>query len=296
MVRDLPPVPHRTLGVTVSQPNHEGLVDKIVALGPWHLDVRLTEDLSTAVYLDHLSSEDAEARVSFLRPERHWKSLMHRIYPDGLEGRSFLECACNCGAYSFWARELGASSCTGFDVREHWIEQARFLLQHRKGPVDGIRFEVSDLLGLEKVSPPVGPADITMFQGIFYHLPDPVAGLKIAADRTRELLFLDTACRVDLPDGMLAVTKESTEMLMSGVHGLAWYPTGPRVLESILRWLGFVDIKVAHWFAETNTARDGYGRIRVLASRRPGLLEPIESVAAPTILETKRMYPAAADD
>jgi tRNA (mo5U34)-methyltransferase len=45
--------------------------------------------------------------------------MMNLIYPGGLEGRRFLDCACNCVAYSFWAKELGASETFGFDVREH---------------------------------------------------------------------------------------------------------------------------------------------------------------------------------
>ena len=46
--------------------------------------------------------------------------------------------------------------------------------------------DVGERLGNERF-------DICLFKGIFYHLPDPVAGLKIVADRTDEVLILDTA-------------------------------------------------------------------------------------------------------
>ena len=45
------------------------------------------------------------------------------------------------------------------------------------------------------------PFDLTIFKGIFYHLPDPVRGLKIAADLTKEALILDTNARAGMPDG-----------------------------------------------------------------------------------------------
>ena len=61
--------------------------------------------------------------------------------------------------------------------------------------------------------------------------PRPGLGLKLAADLTREVMILDTATRSDLPDGLLVIARESTERPMSGVYGLNWLPTGPKVLE-----------------------------------------------------------------
>ena len=33
---------------------------------------------------------------------------MSALYPDGFQGRSIMDCACNCGGYLFWAKEIGA--------------------------------------------------------------------------------------------------------------------------------------------------------------------------------------------
>ena len=276
----------------------EDLRRQIVALAPWHIDVEVTPELSTSAFLDGIESgdqpgsPDVPGSVSFVRPRRGWEAMLSRIYPAGLEGRRFLDCACNCGAYSFWAREMGASECFGFDVREHWIEQARFLLANRTtGPTDGLRFEVRDLyelgdLGLE-------PAEVTMFQGIFYHLPDPIAGLKIAADLTSELLILDTAMRVGAPDGMLAVAEESREKVMSGVHGLAWFPTGPEVLKRIVRWLGFPEMRIYHWRVNRRGGPRDRGRIGIVASRKPGLLDRVRRVREPRDVASARETDAA---
>jgi tRNA (mo5U34)-methyltransferase len=65
--------------------------------------------------------------------------------------------------------------------------------------------------------------------------------MKIACDQTKDVIIRDTAIRTDLPDGMLAVAAESPDMVMSGVYGLNWFPTGPAVLVRTLRWLGFTD-------------------------------------------------------
>ena len=133
-------------------------------------------------------------------------------------------------------------------------------------------FEVRDLYDVPALGLP--QFDIVLFQGIFYHLPDPVAGLRIAADLTRELLVLNTASCNAHPDGVLVAYEESTKRLVSGVHGLAWMPTGPKVVASILRWLGFAEIRCFYWLTDTVPAQpDNLGRIVMVASRSPELLQ-----------------------
>ena len=124
--------------------------------------------------------------------------------------------------------------------------------------------------------------DITYFRGIFYHLPDPIRGLKIAADATNELLYLDTAT-VDLPEGEnfsggLMASYEGTKSPMSGVYGMNWYPTGHKVLRHILQWMGFCEVKVL-WQWKDKNARADQGalaahknRMGILASKVPGLI------------------------
>jgi hypothetical protein len=160
-------------------------------------------------------------------------------------------------------------------VREHWIEQARFLAANRTiGRSEGVNFEVMDLYELPKLG--LEPFDVTLFKGIFYHLPDPITGLKAAADLTQEVLILNTETRNGLPDGMLAVAEESREAVMSGVHGLNWFPTGPRVLTRILKWLGFTETRCVYWHTEREDQPPELGRLQVIASRKKELLENFE--------------------
>ena len=87
-------------------------------------------------------------------------------------------------------------------MREHWIRQARFLQEHRPDG-DRIRFEVMDVYDLPELG--LEPFDITIFAGLFYHLADPVSGLKIAADLTNELMIFDTATKWGMEDDSLVV-------------------------------------------------------------------------------------------
>jgi tRNA (mo5U34)-methyltransferase len=270
------------------------LKKKIIELGPWHIDVQVTPNLSTAAYLeapiDSYDSEKAVNRVSFLNPRKHWVALMKEIYPEGLDGRSFMECACNCGAYCFWAKEIGAGETFGFDVRDHWVNQAKFLLENRTvGSHDKMKFEVRDVYELPKLG--LKPFDIVMFQGIFYHLPDPVTALKGAADLAKEMILLDTAVRTDLPDGQLMIAEEGRQQVMTGVYGLNWFPTGPMVLKRILAWMGFPESRVVSWRAKKTTrlGRSGFGRIRLLAARDEQMLAHIDDMTEPDIVETDQV-------
>ncbi|MGH8544928.1 MAG: class I SAM-dependent methyltransferase [Gammaproteobacteria bacterium] len=261
---------------------------RIVELGPWHLDVDVTQTLSTKAFLDALPGtyDDEGAKdpryISFMSPKPWWTHLIERIYPGGLEGRRFLDCACNCGGYCFWSKELGASECFGFDVRDHWIRQAEFLKENRIWPSDGIEFRKLDLYDLPSLS--LDQFHLTLFSGIFYHLPDPITGLKAAADLTSELLVLSTEYRPGLPDGMLAANFESRAAVMSGVYELCWWPTGPKVLADVLRWLGFAESRVINWLIDSPRKR---GRLTIAAARDESILKGVQAIEEPTEMPRK---------
>jgi tRNA (mo5U34)-methyltransferase len=255
------------------------LRDEIIRLGPWFLEVELAPDLSTRAFLDAPPGTYPDApwaKTRFNNPREGFREMMLRAYPDGLEGRSVLDCACNCGGYLFYAKELGAGECYGFDVREHWIDQARFLQRHCEGPTDRMHFEVCDVYDLPDRG--LNPFDVVLFNGIFFHLPDPLWALKIAAELSRDLLVVESATRSGLPDGLLAVGSENPARLQSGVYGLQWRPTGPGVLEAVLRWLEFEDVRLVWWNREVDP---GWGRMQVLGSRQPGRLDAFTGEVPP---------------
>jgi tRNA (mo5U34)-methyltransferase len=261
----------------------EELVRQLRALAPWHMNIALTPTLNTVE--GNRGSPELDHPIALTDPSE-LRPLLERIYPTGLAGMRFLDCACNAGGYSFVASDLGAYSF-GFDVRDHWIEQARFLKRHFGKSDEQVRFEVCDLL---EVDARLGGErfDICLFKGIFYHLPDPIAALKRVADRTDEVLILDTAAASGHEDGFLKLVSEGVENPMSGVHNLAWLPTGPVVLSGILEWLGFASC-VVRWHQPADPRRPG--RIRIVGARDAERLvgldaPPTASMIAPVAGET----------
>jgi tRNA (mo5U34)-methyltransferase len=253
------PPEHRNL----SSSRRRTLLERVRALAPWHMNVALAPDVRT---IDGNRGSRDEPGISAINPVE-LRPLLEQLYPNGLAGKRFIDCACNGGGYSLLASDLGAYAF-GFDVRQHWIAQAQFLKQHFGRSDEQVRFEVCDLLDVHER---LGSErfDICLFKGIFYHLPDPVAGLKIVADRTDEVLIVDTAVAKDCEDGFLKLVSEGVEQPMSGVHHLAWHPTGPKVLSEILGWLGFKATCVVYWRRRHDRPRD---RIRIVGARDASLL------------------------
>ncbi|MEZ6096532.1 MAG: methyltransferase domain-containing protein [Pirellulaceae bacterium] len=183
------------LSVTTGGASETALKKRIQELGPWHMGIQLTENLNSGDVFSEdgtITHRESNRGVSLLQLRDHFLRRIDAIYPTGLGDKTFLDCACNAGGYCFWARERNVKSAVGFDVREHWIRQARFVKNQRTvAPTDRIQFRVSDLYDLPKLN--LQPVDVTMFKGIFYHLPDPITGLKIAADMTKEVMFFNTS-------------------------------------------------------------------------------------------------------
>ena len=194
-------------------------------------------------------SDQAGLREEIVRP-------LQQLYQQDLDGRTVLDPACNGGAYLFWAGDAGAGDCFGSDVREDSIRQAR-LLQEGRAHSKGIRFEAMEIYDLPELG--LEPFDVTIFAGLFCHLADPVSGLKIAADLTNDLMVIDTATMWGTED----------DSLVAGAEGLKWVPSGPAVVERILRWAGFIDTQVMHRVQTGETT----GQVVILATKRPGLLD-----------------------
>ena len=199
---------------------------------------------------------------------------MRRAFPAGLEGRTALHCACNCGAHLFYAKEAGAGRCFGFDVRRHWIDQARFLATHRGIPAAEMRFEECDLYDLPALQPGRSTSRSSAGSSTTSRIRSPDS--RLAADLTDELLVLRTATRAALPDGALAVERESPTHLMSGAYGLGWFPTGPEVLTRILEWLGFTEVRVTLW-RHPPKGPEHLDLLELFAARTPGYFDSWDS-------------------
>lgn len=259
----------------MNQPlSRDELVDEIKRLAPWHHDIQITDDLSTGEVFSPTRKllPPQNEGVSLISPRIAFFNTIETLFPGGLGGKRFLDCACNAGAYCYFARELGADFAFGFDVRKHWVDQAHFIQAHRTvGPVDRVEIRELDLYDLPKQE--LEPFDMTYFSGIFYHLPDPVTGLKIAADLTSDVMTLSTSMVPgnDNPLGMKMV-REEVDKVMSGVYELAWFPNNPETLCRILQWAGFQDVKMINDAVNPTSNRR---RVKLMAAREKGRLKEL---------------------
>lgn len=249
------------------------LLETLQQLAPWHFDLELSDGLRTSDgNRQHYADQNLNS-VVVINPNE-LAPLLKRIYPGGLKGRKFLDVACNSGGYSILAKRLGADLAIGFDAREHWIRQANFLARHLQ--LDGIRFIASDLYEFHAEE----EFDVCLFKGILYHLPDPVTGLRHVADITREVIIIDTETDGTRGDLCLRPHREGETHVMSGVHGLAWWPSGPDLIALILNWLGFPETREISWNKKNVKGRDNPGRCRIIGARSPDLLRAFDDTRA----------------
>ena len=79
-------------------------------------------------------------------------------------------------------------------------------MRHRGDESVELTFKVLDLYELPTLG--LEPFDITIFSGIFYHLPEPIRASDCRRP-TRKLIFVSSMARSGRPDGLLAVDEES---------------------------------------------------------------------------------------
>lgn len=251
------------------------LINQIESMRPWHHDIHLFDEISTGRVFSP-TGKVARAEndgVSLISPRKPFLKQLDQLYPEGMSGKRFLDCACNAGGYCFWARERDIERGVGFDVRPRWIDQAKLCQTHRTAyPTDRLEFHVMDLCDAGNHS--FGTFDMTYFSGIFYHLPDPIAGLKIAADMTSDILVINTAMLPN-PQNPLGMTLESESVsnVMSGVHSLSWLPNSQETLQVILNWMGFKELKVTTFLPMKDSHRS---RIEMIAAREIGRLANVD--------------------
>jgi len=244
-------------------------------LAPWHHAIDLPGGQTTT----DGNAADSTRFITAINPRQMEPTLSRLFDGGGLAGRSFLDVGCNAGGYSFLAHEMGASHAVGFDARPHWIDQARFVRSMLDIDEEQVRFET---MHMDAVADLGQRFDVTLFKGVFYHLPNPIRAVELLASVTEHVMLIDTATSVDAPDDTLTIKFESADHLMSGVDGLSWYPGGPSVVAKIASAYGFSHHHVLYnrvgQAADTrDVARSSIGRCGVLVAREASTLRQFTS-------------------
>jgi SAM-dependent methyltransferase len=161
------------------------LKQEIHRLAPFHHNVELPHGLST--YVPEMSHRSLEyTRVSNL--VRHAFPALLEVCGGSLKGRRVLDVACNCGGFSVEAAKLGADYVLGFDVVDHYINQANFI--KRALSLEQVDFKLMNLDKIDVTN--VGQFDITFCFGILYHMENPISSMKRLSSITRHVMLVDT--------------------------------------------------------------------------------------------------------
>lgn len=203
-------------------------------MGNWHHDIAIAEGVRTS----HLSGP--YDRHAFTNKERIAKEISS-IYGADLKDKNILDIACNAGGHLFELNRFGIKAGFGFDVRPLWINQAHWVQRNIDVPCDNLKFVVGGFEVLSGFAPM--HFHLSLFNGIFYHLANPIAELEKVAEKTSELIIVNTAYAPGESDDSPALVckheSSKAEHGLSGVEGLSWLPNGEVVLYEILKHLGF---------------------------------------------------------
>jgi SAM-dependent methyltransferase len=232
------------------------------ALGPWLFDFELAPGLWTKDCNRQHDLYPYKQNVELVNP-LELLSFFNKYYPSGLAGKDVLDITCNSGAYCFLAHELGARSAKGVDVRERWLEQARFIKSLKYPKAITVSFSNGDPKVYFKKTK--RRFDIVIFRGILYRLPDPIHALMGYCDLAKETILVESDCVYDIRETCFVALAENHFDVMSGADGLAWLPGGPRAVQQILRYKGFKRVDIEAWHGVAGQAN--LGQMRIVGSR-----------------------------
>jgi SAM-dependent methyltransferase len=244
--------------------DREAILARATELSPWHFDHEILPGITTGSFNRADYSDGSCNGVATIDPNE-MMVFFRKYYPNGLGGKTLLDVACNSGAYCFLAHTLGVKRAVGVEVRQRWLDQAEFVRSIKYPGSSNVEFHRQEIQ--EYLCSANDSFDITIFKGIFYHLPNPIGVLDKVCEMTRETILIDTASSENVPETCLTPISESVTHVMSGVNGLGWLPGGPAAIRPILKYKGFAFIEVQ--FFRRGISNAGRGRFRIIGSRAP---------------------------
>jgi tRNA (mo5U34)-methyltransferase len=156
------------------------LEEDLRARAPWFYPLRFANGATTESITEDI------AHIHDTRTDAVFPHL-DRLFGHRWETVRCLDIACHEGWFSFQTAARGASSVLGYDIRPEHIAKAQWLRE-----VTGLtstHFEVRDLFALDPAA--LGTFELVFFVGIFYHLENPMAALRIARSLTQGVCVLE---------------------------------------------------------------------------------------------------------
>src|SRR5437588_12476899 len=94
-------------------------------------------------------------------PSSKWQGFKDAI-PKDLTGMTVLDIGCNAGFYSIEMKRRGAERVVGIDTDEHYLRQARFVVDYLKLDIELRQMAVWDVASLHE------QFDLVIFMGVLY--------------------------------------------------------------------------------------------------------------------------------
>jgi SAM-dependent methyltransferase len=113
-----------------------------------------------------------------------------------MSGMSVLDIGCNAGHFAFQAKDRGAVDVVGVDLKQGYVDQARFCAEVRGQDVDFRVMSIYDLAQLER------KFDFVFCIGILYHCKFLMHAVEAACSVTAGTIVVETAIHpgnTDLP-------------------------------------------------------------------------------------------------
>jgi SAM-dependent methyltransferase len=197
----------------------------------WHYSYAFEGGLQfRSRHIDAGALTDEPARP--LQRFRHFMPYVIEAAGSSLRGKRVLDIACNSGFWSMQCALLGAD-VVGFDARQELIDQAN-ALKAIVG-VENVQYHVLDFWSMapEQLG---GTFDVVLNLGILYHLPEPLAALKLTKRMSRDVVLLDTAVAAS-PEPVVRLSWENSDDIRAAFdHGMVAHPSKGAV-EMMLRHL-----------------------------------------------------------
>jgi SAM-dependent methyltransferase len=229
-------------------------------MGKWHHDVLVANGVRTSSLSIPYNSVSHVAKTVIAQD-------IYRIYKEELKNKIVLDIACNAGGHLFELNRFGIQAGFGFDIRQMWIDQAHWLKRNVDFGCSNLEFVQGSFDCLDNFDD--AHFHMSLFNGIFYHLADPIAELSRVAKKTSEILIINTAYNPSSGCNQPALVYKSEskhlEHGLSGMEGLSWHPNGEAVLYRILEHLGFP-------YGKLMFKNPQLGRLAVIASRVHSLI------------------------
>lgn len=209
------PLPRRPGG-----PSDEEIRKEFARFDLWHYAYAFDGGLSFSVrHTDQDALADDTKRP--LKRFRHFMPYLIDAENGSLKGKRVLDIACNSGFWSLQCALLGAD-VVGFDARPELVAQANLLKS-----IVGVQNVTFQQLDFWEMSPARlnGTYDIVLNLGILYHLPEPLAALKLTKQMSHRWILLDTEVYQCDETAVLLRWEEPFDIRMANEAGIVVFPS-----------------------------------------------------------------------